>query len=321
MVQTSRSMGRIWPDGEFVLWSEVSKEVFDPEQASPLGLSELANSHKAPEECKERLRRGLGGVTRYGQRMIKCGAELLQRKYGARRLSFLTCTIPGSPEDTVQVAMEWDQICRIFYQKLQRKLKAEGLSTAVVGVTEIQPKRFLRTGGMPLHLHIVFHGAPVDNCWAFPPDAFTKWWKDSVSARVPSQAKQSYAAATNVQRVKNSASGYLGKYMSKGAGDIAQILEEAPTVVDALPHCWYNLSSTARNAVKRYTRYGPEVGEMLERWRVDETRGACHFKFIGLGMIRNEVGDVLASFRFGSIMPTSFASAGIPLTKWQLDEL
>lgn len=317
-MKQSRAMGRIWPDGEFVLWAEVTKDISDPEQAIPLGLSEVSNSHSVPEDSKERLRRGLGGITKHGQRMVKSAAYLLQQKYGAAQLSFLTCTIPGSPEETIEVAMAWSEIVRSFYQKLKRKLVGAHLSPGIVGVTEIQPKRFKRTGGMPLHLHIVFQGAPSDYCWAFAPRDFTSWWRDTVSAIVPQMAKYSFASATNVQKVKKSAAGYLGKYMSKGEADIKEIVDECPEVVDALPHSWYNLTKEARSGVKSYTRYGPEVGEMLEGWKKIDSDRPSPFKFIGRGKIRDSEGVVIATFEFGTIEAWAKKMAGLPLTKWDI---
>lgn len=314
----TRSMGRIWPDGEFVLWSESKKFVSDPEQSIPLGLSEVANSHKIPEDSIERCRQGLNGITKYGQRMVKNAAYLLQKKYGGRQISFLTCTIPGSPERTIEVALKWEQIVRVYYQKLKRKLVANKLSPVVVGVTEIQPRRFKRTGGMPLHLHLVFQGAHEDFNWVFKPSDFQKWWMDTVESIVPSASKESYASSTNVQRVKKSAAGYLGKYMSKGSGDIAAIIEECPTVVDALPHCWYNMSAEARKAVKVHTRYGPDVGELLEEWRRPWRKGPDPFRFIGLGQIRNPEGEVVCTFRFGQLEVFAFRQAGLPLTKYEI---
>jgi len=318
MPQFVRSMGRIWPDGEFVLWSEVAKEIIDPEQAIPLGLSELSNSHK-DIEMEERTRRGLGGITMYGQRMVKNAAYLLQQKYGARQLTFLTLTLPGTPDETFEVSKEWSRITRNFYQKLKRRLVGEGLSPAVVGVTEIQPKRFLRTGGMPLHLHIVFQGANRDNEWVFRPDDFKNMWRETVMAVFPGMEKHSFASATNTQRVRDSAAGYLGKYMSKGEKDISMVIEKSPGVVDALPSAWYNLSKEARDAVRSYTRYGPEVGDMLEEWRSFGFGGMNPFRFIALGQIKNPEGDVLATFRFGHLEGWAKKMAGLPLTKYEIN--
>lgn len=318
MVLTSRSMGRIWPDGEFVLWAEVAGKMWEPEKSIPLGLSELPNSHTNPE-MSERTRRGLNGISTYGQRMVKNAAYLLQQKHGARRLTFLTLTLPGTPDETFEVAKEWSRLCRNFYQKLKRRLVVMGLSPVIVGVTEIQPKRFKRTGGMPLHLHVVFQGAFKDHMWCFRPDDFRDMWRDSVVAVIPSMAKHSFSSASNAQRVKSSAAGYLGKYMSKGEKDITAILEEAPAVVDALPSSWYNLTKEARDGVHRYTRYGPQVGEMLEEWRRGLPGGLNPFRYIGLGRIKDSEGNVIATFRFGHIEAWAKKMAGLPLTKYELE--
>ena len=134
-----------------------------------------------------------------------------------------------------------------------------------MSITEIQPKRFLSEGGMPLHLHIVFQGAHKDFAWAVPPNEFTMAWKRCVVGRVPALAEESFASAINVQHVKESARGYLGKYMSKGEEDIYTSLDANPELIHFIPSSWYNLSAEARDAVKANMAEGREVGETLER--------------------------------------------------------
>jgi hypothetical protein len=51
--------------------------------------------------------------------------------------------------------------------------------------------------------------------------------------------------------VRKSASGYLGKYMSKGGGVLADVIKAMPTV--ELPSLWWSLSSQVRSDIKDRT--------------------------------------------------------------------
>ena len=320
-MQDTLVRGKVWPDGSFVLWRDRQREQSEPRAVDPIGLSRVAKSHKSEANVEDSLARGLQGITSYGQNMVRNAGYLLQQRYGGARLSFLTCTLPGRPEDTIAAAEYWPEICRVFLQWLKRRLDSAGLSTAIVSVTEIQPKRFLETGGLPLHLHVVFNGAARDWDWAIVPDEFKRAWKRTIAGRVPSLADGSFASAINVQHVKESAANYLGKYMSKGADDIGDVLDMDPELVYFMPKTWYNLSKRARDAVKSNTVEGEEVGLRLERWSMWEHPTDPPFKFIQRVKIKDEQGALLASFVVGEVHAHWRPPLGIRTAPWQLDDI
>lgn len=310
--------GRVWPDGSFVLWRTKEGSESEPDGGLPIGLSKVANSHRDLEDWPERLQRGVKGITSYGQSMVRNAAYLLQQKYGGARLSFLTCTLPGSPEDTLRAAAEWPEIVRVYLQWLKRRLEKEKLSNAVVSVTEIQSKRFLAEGGMPLHLHVVFQGAHHDYQWCIRPDEFTLAWKRIVSGRVPAMVAQSFASALNVQHVRESARGYLGKYMTKGEEDICRILDANPELIDFLPRTWYNLSESARNAVKANMSEGEKVGLTLERWSQWNDELDPPFKYQQRVQLKDEEGRIIANFVIGEVACHWKRLVGVPVSKYDI---
>lgn len=304
--------GRVWPDGEFCLWRDRADRAFEPYAAAPIDLSKVPNSHSEAGDRINSAVRGLKGITRYGQKMVRNAAYLLQRKHGACRLSFLTCTIPGKPERTCEIAAEWSEITRVFYQGLKRKLVSYGLDPAIAGVTEIQPKRFMRTGGMPLHLHVVFQGAPKDYGWCLSPADLTEMWQRAVCSRVPSAREESFASACNVQMVRDNAAGYLGKYMSKGEESVKAIIDANPDLVEFLPSSWYNLTSEARDLVLRNMVEGESVGLKLERWAQWRDNLDSPFKYIKKRTLFNLDGHPICSFYTGEIQLHWRYALGMP---------
>jgi len=252
---------RIYPNGEFSIWEERKDLAVEGPPAQPdyLGLSLLPISHRVAlglaEPPGRRAREGLKGITRHGARTVRNGAFLLEQKHNQRNLTFLTCTLPWINESAEYSAgLEWGEIVRIFNQSLGRLLKAAGLSPSYTGCTEIQMGRYSRRGGLPLHLHMVFPGRKPFGHWAVSADQFRALWRSAVVARCPEYAEANFKAAVDAQRVKTSAEGYLGKYMSKGPGAIAELLKDDAGLADFLPKSWWFCSLNLRRAIgKRLT--------------------------------------------------------------------
>lgn len=271
---------RIYPNGEFSVWDEKKNLEISgpPEQPDYLGYSLLPNSHKIAlglaDPPKKRARRGSRGITRHGARTVRNGAFLLQKRYGNDCLSFLTCTLPAAPEtDQYNAGREWAEICRVFFQSLGRLLKAAGLPATFCSCTEIQMKRFERDGGMPLHLHVVFPGRRRGGPWAIAVKQFDLLWARAVIARCPEFSGLPFRSACNVQRVRTSAEGYLGKYMSKGGGTIAAILEADPGLSEFLPSTWWNCSLNLRRAIgKRMSGGNTTARGLVQDIRAGDTR-------------------------------------------------
>lgn len=260
---------RIWPHGEFSIWEEKkSLDISDAPPDDPLGLSLLPISHKIQiglaDEPAPRAKRGSRGITRYGQRVVKSGAYLLQEKAGADCLSFLTCTLPAiSESDQYLCGIEWAEITRQYVQQLRRYLTKRGLPGSIVGCTEIQGQRYARDGGLPLHLHLVFEGRRRGGPWALTVAESTELWRRAVEARVPSVAGASWRAAVNLERVRESVSGYLGKYLSKGERALAAVIKDDAAIVEFLPSSWWFCSDRLRKAVLRRVTGGNATARLL----------------------------------------------------------
>lgn len=162
---------RIWPSRDFTLGYSLAglEDIFhaptvvidgDPKL---IGSSNRLNSHTTSEPGKcdriKRARRGQKGLTPHGKMLVKNAASYLEKRHGKKNLSFLTVTIPSvSAEESKQISRCWSEIVRKFQQSITRHLSRQGLPPLVVGVTEVQEKRFERDGVLGLHLHLVFVG-------------------------------------------------------------------------------------------------------------------------------------------------------------------
>lgn len=271
---------RIYPNGEFSIWDEKkSLEVSGPpEQPDYLGLSLLPNSHRVAlgmaQPPPERARRGSSGITRHGARTIRNAAFLLEQRYGIRHLSFLTLTLPASNDsEQYRVGLEWAEICRQFFQALGRLLEAAGLPATFCACTEIQMERYEESGGLPLHLHVVFPGRRQYKSWAVSPEQFDALWYNALTNRCPEFEGRDFSAACRVEMVKKSAEGYLGKYMTKGKATVTALLTEDPGLAEFLPSTWWNCSLNLRRAIGKRMTGGNTTGRALARdIRAGDTR-------------------------------------------------
>lgn len=228
------------------------------EDSPPLDLVSVSNSHNSDSESSndkcDRKARGTGGLTSYGKRMVRNAAELMEKKYGAERLSFLTLTLPDMEAGLREKAnIEWAEMMRQFLQWLSRRLCSSGLPSLIVGVSEIQPKRAESSGHRWLHYHAVFLGRKIKSSWAIKPQEIRKAWTNIVRKRVV--GFEGECPGENIKRVQGGAGQYLSKYMTKGS-------EIEGTGV--LPSAWWNASKPLREEVKRQIRTGDSTAEWLQ---------------------------------------------------------
>lgn len=221
------------------------------EQSGTLDLSPPANSHK----------RGLNGITSKGARTVRNAAHLLQDRYGHQCLSFVTLTLPRLHEqEYLVVAAQWSYVVRAYVQELTRELKRHGLPSAVVGVTEVQEHRMATYGQLGLHLHLVMVGRRRRGLpWVIPPSFHREVWL-RVLSNVLGRKIQG-RSCENVQMVKKSAEGYLGKYLTKGTQTIAEIVDRWGDAY--VPSAWYTCTNKLRDAVKARVRVSWELGEEI----------------------------------------------------------
>lgn len=208
-------------------------------------------SHKTPPKAPEVRERKGQRFSSYGRRIVRNGAWWLQREFGRDCLSFLTCTLPDEVVEILAIAEDaaglWAEIIRQFEQWLKRKLESMGLCEFIVGVTEVQIKRWINHGKVGLHLHWVFQGRLTNkSAWSINKEEFANAWNRIVSNVIGKKVESS--SATRVERIKKSVENYLSKYMSKGGEVIDEIIEAGKR--DLLPTSWWNVSNALRRIIK-----------------------------------------------------------------------
>jgi hypothetical protein len=202
-----------------------------------LGLSSVQNFDS---ERKAPPRYGLKGISSLGRRRVRNAAYMLTREAGKYRLTFATVTIPVlESEDMSLVHLNWHKVIDRYRLLMSRQLRSGGLTGEIVGVSEIQERRYESTRFPVLHAHFVFVGATRAGSWVITPERHDYIWRKSLNSvlHTPVEAVDS---ACQLKSVTKDASGYLGKYMSKGATAIAAVVADG--FEWALPKQWWTCS-------------------------------------------------------------------------------
>lgn len=226
------------------------------QQAVLMGLSNVSNfdsSKKLPE------RNGLKGITSLGRRRVRNACYLLTKEAGKHRLTFSTVTIPNlCDEDMMKIHLEWHKVIDRYRLLLNRHLKRCGLNGEIIGVSEVQEKRYAKSGFPALHGHFVFVGALSRGGWVLSPGRHDDIWRKSIQS-VLCGPVQSVSTACQLKRVEKTAEGYLAKYMSKGGAAIASIVDDG--FGWALPRQWWScsrsLSARMDREIRRFTEGVP----------------------------------------------------------------
>jgi hypothetical protein len=251
---------------------------------APIGLS------TAPDLKKNaRTRSPSKSMTKRMARRIRNTAFILQEKYGATNLSFLTLTVPSvSPEELRKIADNWGAMVHKFLVWLRYQCEKLNFPLEYVYCTEIQSKRLQQKGEYALHLHLVFRGRNGKKSpWAITPKKARTQWVRCIRA-VLGHGNFCKSALENLQRVRKSAGGYLSKYMSKGTNSIPSGHE-----ANSLPAPQINWGGYSRNLSQ-------EVDSGLLNLRGDGKRGhiARHFLCTIADMLRR---GIIAFYKEGCI--------------------
>lgn len=279
---------RLWPNGECQIWKPKSFKP-DPLPARPnpddvdrrmsmlrlwlecpdvltacvgaLGLSPHTIFDKPLERYipvvtkrlpKPRAKKGNTGITAYGGRMVRNAAKTLEEKAGKSRCIFATVTLPDLPVEKMRVVHEnWHHIVERYRLLVKRALQDKGLSGEIVSVSEIQERRYQKSGLPILHLHSVFAGVTAIGRFAITPELHDNMWYRALNVAVNVERAEC-TVACNLQRVKKSASSYLGKYMTKGSQVVRQAVNDG--FASWVPNHWWNCTRTLSHEVKSKTR-------------------------------------------------------------------
>lgn len=325
---------RLYPNGEIVIWKPTQqsrhklKRFFEeeytggwkslwnvalmklgvlPPQASPMDLPTQKNFDEASAESLKPLRvkakpvtrYGTNGITSYGARRVRNCCYELQRRAPEQCVSFATVTVPDFPYEVMARLHErWHKVVDAYRRKLRRKLRDDGLSGDSVSVSEVQSERYQRTGIPVLHLHTVFVGRIPGKKWSISTEYHDQIWKETLEIVLGEDIPE-LRAACNIQTVKKSAEGYLGKYMSKGVKVVRQLAEEG--FVGWLPKQWWAATRRLCSIVDDKTRLVPHFAEWLnyvadiERRDVWAWHKCVPVKFLS--------GDTVIMARIGRLTP------------------
>ena len=274
--------GTLWPNGEFSFayvpddvtqvtrgeecsWADGLVNNYGT-RAAPLDLTLLDN---LPEQNPtgttppEKARYGLKGMTSEARRKVRASAHLLQERYGKARLSFVTLTVPplGDRKSERRLASRWHDAIRYLIRQLKLLLRQRGLPQTLVGVCEIQVRRYASSGQFPLHIHLVLVGRKRSRGpWGIHYSEFRETWSDILQGIVGHPIETRYLE--NVKEVEKDAGSYLGKYMSKSQNEIEKVVSEGNEWM--LPKQWWFSTKEMKNWLKSRTYRGAKCGQLLE---------------------------------------------------------
>lgn len=228
---------------------------------NPLASRDSEGSVLAEEGDRPKTRYGTKGITRFGARIVRNAAHLIENERGHSWCSFATVTVPDLPmEQMAMVHENWDSVVELYRLGLRRTLQNNGLSGEIVTVSELQEKRYKRTGVPVLHLHSVFVGRTGRGKWAVSTERHDRLWLNALNAVLGIKLSKA-PASCNIQRVNKSAEGYIGKYMSKGSNLVKELV--AKGFSGWLPKQWWSCTHSLRKRIDAKTRRIHELADFL----------------------------------------------------------
>ena len=233
-----------------------------------LGLSLPRNSQNRP-------RQGLRGITPQGKKAVRWSCRLMEDM--RRRCAMWTVTLRDEDYVALSASLKWPEFQRRIHDLLVRYLKAHGDQAVVIGVCEIGPKRFARTGRPDPHIHVITSGwgrRRPDGQWLLCPDAMDDLVAKACQyAGLPSAPRPS---ASRVEPVRHSVASYMSKYLTKDVPiDVEQVSEEQKALI---PRQWWFRSASCKAMVEGcLIKLPPAFAAFVAR---------CHGKLEGLGLGR-----------------------------------
>jgi hypothetical protein len=202
---------------------------------------------------------GKHGITRRGRKTVKCASLLLEEKYGKERLGFVTCTLPAFGRIIQRTLISrWGCVVRRFFQKIRRQLKKLRKPLYYVSVTEIQERRFAKTGIPVPHLHFVYvcKDSRYKPYWLYICQihrafnvAIAEVLRDiGKNTEIDVEDALTLTGSVHAARVQRSSAAYLGKYMSKGS-KVLKSMTDAGYV--EFPRQWWSTDMYTRKLYKK----------------------------------------------------------------------
>lgn len=289
---------KLWPNGQIVFYRRSRKQeqaaseagvppsdnIFDCinraysgqerlDALDSLGLSNVANSDKPPQVSRS----GLSGITSLGKSRVRNAAYMMKASVGKHRLTFSTVTIPPlSTEETALLHVNWHKVIERYRLEVRRVLVSAGLSGEIVGVTEIQEKRYEQTGLPYLHAHFLFVGFAKSGGWALSPKRHDIIWRKCIYSAIGRVygPEPCFSSACNLQSIKKDPAGYLSKYMSKGVEVTSKVVADG--LEWWLPRQWWNCSISLVKRMNKEMR----VFTHGVHWLLDRAEDGCRELFV-----------------------------------------
>lgn len=312
---------RLWPNGELAFYhpksdarglstrkkplevSQVSRLVNDKLGVSAeffeaflLGLSNVRNSDKVGSA---REQYGLKGITSLGKRRVRNACHMLTRENGRYRLTFSTVTLPVLPdEDMMSIHMRWHKAIEYYRREMSRQLQRGALSGEIVGVSEIQEKRHESNGFPVLHAHFVFVGMGRSGGWVISPSRHDRIWRAAIQS-ITHGPLPPFATACRLESPRESVEGYLGKYMSKGAGVIGALVADG--FEWAVPAQWWNCSRSLTQRMKGQMR----VFQSGAHWLMEKVSESYEdfYEYYSVFYLEMPSGESVAMGSYGRLKP------------------
>lgn len=195
-------------------------------------------------------RHGLRGMTKKTQAHVRELLVTFERLVPKELTTFATVTLPDmGPKANQKLHQDWSKFQQIFLKELGREQARHGIEPLHVAVSEVQPKRFKRTGEPYLHLHLVFQGRLKGKTWAL-----STAWVRQLAARVIRHIvgiECNTAPVCRLEKVMKSVASYLSKYMSKGSEVVEEAIKEGYETW--LPHQWFRSSRRLVQQARAWT--------------------------------------------------------------------
>lgn len=264
------------------------------EAALCLGLSNVHNFDKVESGT---ARYGLKGISGLGRRRVNNACYMMKKEAQQWRLTFSTVTIPPLCEDDyVSVHQNWHKVIDYYRREMGRQLRRWGLSGEMVGVSEIQEKRYGKTELPQLHAHFVFVGYARSGGWAVTPAMHDRVWTRALLCAMYGPVPPTNSAC-RLESIKKDAAGYLGKYMSKGGKTLKAIADDG--FEWAMPKQWWNCSRTlVRRMEKQIRHFSEGVPWLIARAREKDTE---MWEFYRVVEVEMDDGEAVAVGSYGKL--------------------
>lgn len=240
------STARYSPEEE---WRAAALDMFGAEAVTEMFPAEPPIGSSSVPISEIRSPKGQNGISGNGRRNLRIGCHLLEQHRDRHKIGFATLTLPElTLPDRVAVHLAWGDLVNQFIKFMRRRLKEAGAPQEICYVTEIQTKRLNRDGRAYYHLHFCYPCTRVfDYQWYVPAHEMRVAWKRLVSSVCSSS--YDFDASVDCVVVKKSVGAYLGKYLSKGGGNVAQARANG-LPVDAIGH-WWGWTAPLRKRARR----------------------------------------------------------------------